>query len=358
MTGLNSTRQWAVSLFILLSLIGCSKDNPAHTSLIYAFGTMIELTVLGVDNQKAQEVENAIAEDFARMHRDWHAWENGPLGQTNDAIAAGKAIEAHPMILPLLSKGQELAEKSQHLFNPAIGKLIALWGFHGDPNKPRTPPEQAEIEKLLDANPRMSDLTLNNDQLTSNNPSVKLDFGAFGKGYGIDLAIEHLKQLGVKDAIINAGGDLRAIGSRGGLPWRIAVRSPSGHGVFAMLHVSGDESVFTSGDYERHFQHEGKNYHHIIDPRTGFPAEGTKSVTVIHPNATVADAAATALFIAGPDKWQEIAASLGINVVLLVDSEDNIHMTPAMAERIQFMEDDLNIIQGAPQQATGTEENG
>lgn len=336
---------------LLISLLSsCSEPTPPQTSLIYAFGTMIELTIQGVDKQTLENAQTAINEDFSRMHKEWHAWENGPLGRVNTSIATDQAINTPASVLPLLTRGKTLAEQSQHLFNPAIGKLIALWGFHGDPNKPRTPPEQEKIAALLKANPRMSDLQLDGNKLTSTNPNVKLDFGAFGKGYGIDLAITHLQELGVKNAIINAGGDLRAIGSRADQPWRIAVRDPSGEGVFALLEVSGNESVFTSGDYERKFEHQGKTYHHIIDPRSGYPAQGTQSVTVIHPNATTADAASTALFVAGPEGWYDIATSMGIHYVLLIDKNNVVHMNPAMAERIQLVNEDANIQLSKPLQ--------
>jgi thiamine biosynthesis lipoprotein len=187
----------------------------------------------------------------------------------------------------------------------------------------------------------MSDIEVEGILIRSKNPAVKLDFGAIGKGYGIDLAVAHLRELGIDNAIVNAGGDLRAIGDRSGQPWRIAIRRPTG-GVFGIIGVSGDESVFTSGDYERNFIYEGKTYHHIIDPRTGWPAEGTRAVTVIHTDGTTADAAATALFVAGPDHWYEIAKRMGIRYVLLLDSEGTVHMNPEMAERIELMDRDAD----------------
>jgi len=94
--------------------------------------------------------------------------------------------------------------------------------------------------------------------------------------------------------------------------------------------------VFTSGDYERYYMYKGKRYHHIIDPRTGYPAEGSQSVTVITKDSGLADAAATALFVAGPDHWYELAKKLGLKQVLLVDSEGKIHVSPQMLERTHF----------------------
>jgi len=96
--------------------------------------------------------------------------------------------------------------------------------------------------------------------------------------------------------------------------------------------------IFTSGDYERFFEYEGKRYHHIIDPRDGYPARGTRSVTVLHERGSTADAAATALFVAGPSRWQEIARRMGIDRVMLVDDRGQIHISLAMAQRVQFLD--------------------
>lgn len=194
----------------------------------------------------------------------------------------------------------------------------------------------------------MSDLDIDGFKLSSSNPAVKLDFGAYGKGYGIDRAIESLKDMGIHNAIINAGGDLRAIGSRAGTPWRIAIKKPTGMAVLGVIKTDTDESVFTSGDYERNYAYEGKRYHHIIDPRTGYPAEGVASVTVIHTDATTADAAATALFVAGTSDWHRIARQMGIKYVLVIDSQGTLHMNPAMQKRIELLKTDNKIIISPP----------
>ena len=107
----------------------------------------------------------------------------------------------------------------------------------------------------------------------------------------------------------------------------------------ASIELAGDASVFTSGDYERFFEVDGKRYHHIIDPRSGWPANKTTSVTVIHDNAAMADAASTALFVAGPDDWIEIARNMHIELVMLIDTDGIIHMTPAMQSRISLEPD-------------------
>ena len=339
----------AAVLLSLLLLSACSQQSAAPiTNHFLAFGTLIDLSIQGVSQQKADEVTAIIEQDFKLMHHAWHAWDPGPLGRVNRLIPGGEAFSVPPSLLPLIKMGTELAEQSGNRFNPAIGKLISLWGFHSSDPGGWTPPSDKAIEKLLQANPRMSDISFNGVEIRSSNPDVDLDFGAFGKGYGIDLAMEHLKELGIKNAILNAGGDLRAIGSRGGQPWRIAIRSPNRETPLALLRVEGDESVFTSGDYERKYSYQGKLYHHIIDPRSGYPAEGSRSVTVLHDDATRADAAATALFVAGPKEWFQVARAMGIRYVLLLDSSNTVHMNPAMAERVELLETGLTIKLSAP----------
>lgn len=328
--------RFCVLLSVLLS--GCDSDRVVFNDRFLAFGTLVELTIADTTTEQAIAAAEAVDEDFQKMHRAWHAWDPGPLGRVNRLLKTGERFAAPPSVLPLIILGRDLSAKSGSLFNPAIGRLIEAWGFHSDDPADKHPPQKELIEKLLEQNPRMHNITIDGIYLNSDNPAVKLDFGAFGKGYGIDLAIAHLRERGINNAILNAGGDLRAIGSRFGTPWRIAIRRPGETGVIASILIRGDESVFTSGDYERNFSWQGRHYHHIIDPRTGYPAEGTTSVTVVHANAATADAAATALFIAGPDHWYPIARAMGLRYVLLIDREGTLHMNPAMKERLDLIE--------------------
>ena len=173
--------------------------------------------------------------------------------------------------------------------------------------------------------------------MSSKNPAVRLDFGGIAKGYAIDLACESLKLLGVRNAIVNAGGDLRAFGGHGDRPWRIAVRHPGG-GIIGSLETGADEAVFTSGNYERFRQDDESRYPHILDPRTGWPVRNLSSVTVVANEGWLADAAATALIVAGPDEWVDVARSMGVRQVLLVDENGKTYLTPEMDRRVDFEE--------------------
>ena len=327
-------------IWILLSgliLIGCSQ-KPLYEEEFYVFGTLVNVSIWGVSTAQAQQAVNTMAHDFQSMHHRWHAWEPGPLVDLNKAIAAGQVWTVKDeSLLALIQQSQLLSQQSEGLFNPAVGQLIKLWGFHRSefPDYDTLPPSTA-IATLVAQAPNMADIQLQGNQVSSRNRAVQLDFGAIAKGYAIDLAVKKLQQEGINNAIVNAGGNLKVIGQKGTESWRIGIRHPSGQGVLAAISVSGEESVITSGNYERFHKYKGKHYSHIIDPRNGMPVHGVTSVTVIDPSGTRADAAATALMVAGLSNWHRIAKQMGIKYVMVVDEAATIYMNPAMAKRVEF----------------------
>jgi thiamine biosynthesis lipoprotein len=182
----------------------------------------------------------------------------------------------------------------------------------------------------------MAELWIEGSTVSSDNPHVEIDLGAYAKGHALNRAVEFLQAQGFPDVIVNAGGDLCTAGKHGDRPWRIGIRHPQGSGVIASLELSGDECVMTSGNYERYRAHEGIRYSHILDPRTGYPVEQITSVTVLSPDGDLADAAATALSVAGLQDWRRIARQMGVDRVMLVDESGEILLTPAMQARIQI----------------------
>jgi len=330
------TRRFIV-LLLSLAASACSQHNSdAFHDQFFAFGTLIDLTLYGVDPAAARQASEFIEQDFQNMHGNWHAWETSALTRLNTQLASRETAIADRSILPLIKEANRLSQLSNGLFNPVIGELISLWGFHDNPLPIGTLPDADTIKQLVAQLPSVDDITIEDNRISSRNPAVRYDLGAFAKGYAIDRAIERLQELGISNAIVNAGGDLRAIGRHGDRPWRIGIRHPRQAAILASVEIDGDTSVFTSGDYERFFEVDGIRHHHIIDPRSGYPADRTASVTVIYNNAATADAAATALFVAGPEEWFTVARDMGISLVMLIDTDGVIYMNPAMQSRIQF----------------------
>ena len=333
-------------LFCVIFLAACTSRSTVYHEQLLVFGTVVDIQLWGVKEAQGQQVVTRLAKDFEYMHRVWHAWHPGTLGRVNALLASGETFSAAPSILPLIKRGTELSQLSSGLFDPAIGKLVALWGFASD-TPPKGPPPSAEaIRAILDQHPSMADIQLEGIHMRAQNPSLKLDFGAFAKGYAVDRAIDVLRELGIQHAVVNAGGDLRAIGRHGDRAWRVGIRHPRAEGILASVEVEGDESVFTSGDYERYFDWEGKRYDHIIDPRSGYPAEGLSSVTVFSQQADLADAAATAVFVAGPkaSDWLPVARAMGISGVMLVDEQGVVQITPGIRQRIKFEPENMPTI--------------
>ncbi len=335
-------------IYLTVALIGstalvsaCDERVKQYDYSIFAFGTLIDVTLYDVNKSQAEEAFSQLQHDFDQYHQDWSPWTNGDLAQLNKKIE--QSLDNSPItlpahLIPILKTSIELSKKSEHYYNPAIGKLINLWQFHRYQDEDIQPPEASQIQALIKKNPRLTDLEINDEnQLTSRNPAVSLNFGAFAKGYAIALEIDQLKKLKIQNAVINAGGDLSVIGQHGDRAWNIGIRHPREDNIIASIEVQDNESVFTSGDYERFYVYQNKRFHHILDPNTGYPTQDAQSVTVLHQDAGHADAAATALFVAGSKQWQRIAKNMGIHYAMLIDADGDIHLTPAMEKRIKFL---------------------
>lgn len=330
--------------YVLTVLTGCQQDDAIYKRQILSFGTQIEVTLYGIDPVQADRAILQIEKELDVMHQQWHAWQKGTLTELNQKLISGIAFEADPAILPLIIESQQLYLKSKGLFNPAIGKLIELWGFYRDnPEDNTLIPNASEIKRLIVSNPNMSDILIHGNILTGTNPDLQIDLGGYAKGYGVDRLIEHLKKQGIDNALINAGGDLGAIGQPGTRAWKIAIQDPNNNQPLAWLELMNGESVFSSGNYQRNFKKGGRTYHHIIDPRSGYPSEQAKAVTVVHKIGAIADAAATALMVASANEWFEIAKSMGLKHFLIIGENGQLYADSKFAKRLHLIENTRNI---------------
>jgi thiamine biosynthesis lipoprotein len=311
---------------------------PARETFVerrmFAMGTWVD-TILESDDETNDEKTFEDIESLLRaFERDYYAWSDGELSEINDAIAASRPIRPTAEMTQLLTRAMQLSALSERAFEPGIGSLVELWGFHSSTETASVPAPDF-IRAWLDAHISIGDLSIENGTVVSTNPELKLDLGAIAKGEAVDRIIDLLRARGLQNAVVNAGGDLRVLGTRTDRPWRIGIQAPRDDELLGYIELSDGEAAFTSGDYERYFDSGERRMHHILDPTTGYPAAHTQAVTVLAADGVTADAAATALFVAGPDRWRDAAARLNITTALRVDASGAIEMTEAMRTRLK-----------------------
>jgi thiamine biosynthesis lipoprotein len=278
-------------------LLACNR--PQETQLRFtAMGTLVDVIVYGSDPESAERAAAEVESLFHELHAAWDPWGEGELGRLNQAMDGGSVLDPGHELYVVLARAADLSRASGGRFDPAIGGLVRLWGFSRDDASPEEPPEADEITAEL-AQAKPLDAVLRGDGRIAASPGLAIDLGGFAKGVAVDRAIGQLRAAGVENAIVNAGGDLRAIGRHGDRPWRIGIRDPRSTAVLAVIEIAGDEAVFTSGDYERYFVHDGTRYHHILDPRSGWPAQHWRSVSVIAPACLAAGALSTIAMLSG-----------------------------------------------------------
>ena len=324
---------WLVLLWLLAA---CSPPLP-YQQQAYVFGTLVEVSVYGAPEAQAQQAVAAVLTRFDQLHRTLHAWQPSDLSRLNAALAQGQRLPVTPELAAMLRDAQTLSIQSDSLFNPAIGGLIALWGFHADAPQARVP-AAAAIASWVKAAPSMSDLHIENDTVWSDNPAVQLDLGGYAKGRALDEAVRILKANGIDNALVNIGGNVIALGRHGDRPWRVGIQHPRQPGTLATLDLLDGEAIGTSGDYQRYFEVGGRRYSHLIDPRSGQPASGMQSVTVLlggEQAGTRSDALSKPLFIDGVAQLANQAAHLGVAAYLAVDSSGQVHVSPAMKARLR-----------------------
>lgn len=326
-----------LALLVVAASQGCSRPQVMHQEA-YVFGTRVDLSVYGETAETAETAMAAVLREFDRLHRSYHAWEPSELTRLNAAIARGERIEVSDELAALLRDAQRLAALGDGLFDPAIGGLIALWGFHDDEFVPVRPDPDA-LAALIAAHPRMTDLSIDGNWVSSANPAVRIDLGGYAKGYALDRAVAILRERGIANALVNIGGNVMALGGKGNAPWRLGIQHPREPRPLATLPIYDGEAIGTSGDYQRFFELDGVRYAHLLDPRSGEPARGTQSLSVlITPRAdagTLSDAASKPAFIAA-DGWREQTRRYGIEHALRVDQDGVIEVTRALRARLQL----------------------
>jgi len=329
-----------LALLSVFLLAGCKGKEPLYQEQGYVFGTLVEISIYGEDETRAKEAASEVMQEFQRLHDMLHAWKPSELSELNTAFANGESLAISAELVSILQDATRLSLQSQGLFNPAIGGLVQLWGFHDDEFKPALPDEK-QIAKWVKANPQMSDISIEQGRAESKNKSVQVDLGGYAKGYALDRAAELFRKQGIHNALINIGGNILALGQHGDRLWRVGIQHPRKSGALAMLDLRDGEAIGTSGDYQRYFMLGKVRYCHLINPRSGYPMQGVEAVTVLTSGAhagVLSDVASKPLFITGASGWREAARQMGVSDAMLVDVQGHIHLTESLQKRLEFSE--------------------
>jgi thiamine biosynthesis lipoprotein len=289
-------------------------------------GTVVQVTVPEKDGPKA---EAAFAE-IKRLEQVLSSYK-----EDSDAVAlsrhSGEMVKVRPETIEVLSIAKGMADMTEGAFDPTVGALSKLWGYSGEAGEA---PEDADIKDAL-KQVGFKGLAIDREGLSAGlmKKGMAINLGGIAKGYIVGKAVIALKGQGVKKGIVKAGGDMAVWNEADDKPFNIGIQHPRKDGLLAEVQVL-NSAVATSGDYERFFIKNGKRYHHILNPKTGYPAEGVLSATVIAKDPARADALSTAIFVMGTEKGMALIERLPDTEGIIVDENGVPHASKGFIGRV------------------------
>jgi thiamine biosynthesis lipoprotein len=289
----------------------------------FLLDTLVEMTVACRSEQQANEAMSAAYEEMRRIEALLSRYRNGSqISQLNTDAGKDQVVQVSREVHDILQRSLQYAVLTDGLFDITIGPIVDLWGI-GTPYQ--QVPDESELQRVLPYVGYQNVEISENGGIRLRYPEVKLDLGGIAKGYSIDRAIEVLRGYDMISALVNAGGDIRGIGTKpDGTPWRIGIQHPRKPNDIVGVIQLQDAAVATSGDYERFFMHNNIRYHHIFVPHTGMPAQACQSVTIITKTAEAADVFATAVFVMGPERGLKFIEDQTDVEGMIIDSDGNM----------------------------------
>src|SRR5450432_905896 len=319
---------------------GVGHPSPVAESFA-VMGTEATLTIWTADAPRARQAfadARAELERLERLMTDWERPEWAPSDVVRINKAAGKsAVKVDAETLTVIEQALDMSRRSEGAFDITFAAMKGLWKFDEDLD-PTVPPA-AELErrrKLINWRDVVVDRRARTVKLRR--AEMRIGLGGIAKGYAVDRCVAVLRRGGFADFMVQAGGDLFVAGSKGPANWMVGVRNPRGtpRDVIARMPIK-DHAFSTAGDYERAFVLDGKRYHHIIDPKTGYPATASRGVTIMAPNAFLADALDDAVFILGPEKGLALCAKFPDTATVIVDGRNKVWMSPSLRGKLVLL---------------------
>lgn len=337
-----------VTTALLGAVTGCSRKADVHVSQLNVLGTVAQVSIAGLAPEQAGEATRSAEQALTSLdHIGYTFGSGGELQRVNEALGNGRTIAVSDEMVELVEWSRQLSLASNGLFNPAAGDLTALWEFHCETETCDTPPPYPdEVQALVDAKtaevmrrpPVMDDVMVRGNRMSSRNRQVRLEFGDIIRGLALDIAIRSLREAGAANAMINIGGNVHTSGMRADHAWWIGIPDAGGSHLIGSIETGDNESVFTVHALDAAPGRQDRIYRRLIDPRSGQPASGIRSVTVVHDSAMVASAAATAFLVAGTGGWKAVADRMDVHALLLITADGTIYTSPALDHRIHWKE--------------------
>ena len=339
-------------MLILVSMLnflctGCA-EKPAQIQVFsrenFIMDTVIRISVYSADPKLGQAALDAAFAEFSRIDRlaDRFAESATHKAESSDVIrinlsAARVPVSVSEDTMVMLEKSVNIAALSEGAFDVTIAPVVDIWGFKDAEHQIPGGQELKEKLALVDYKRIRTDREQKTVFLPEDGTAV--DLGGIAKGYATDMAVRELRRLGITSAMINAGGNVYALGAKpDGTLWRVGIQDPrDSEKIIAVLSVK-DTAVVSSGDYERYFMLDGIRYHHILDPATGEPARKMISATVLNSSAADADALSTAVFVLGPERGAALIRELSATQAVFVDNEQTISYSRSLEEQIEFLD--------------------
>ena len=264
-------------------------------------GTVVEMELRAMPPARARTAGDAAYMEMDRLARMMNHYDAASVVSEINRCAGTCSVLAPPELIEVLRMAQTLSQRSAGAFDITIGALQA-WRFSGDaPDLPDAGVVAAQ-QRLID----YRDLTIDGDRVRLRRRGMRIDLGGIAKLYILDAGLRILRAHGVTRALINGGGDIAAM-SGDARPWRIGIREPRTAALAGFIELT-DGYVASSGDYERFFMHRGRRYHHILDPRTGYPTTDMQHVSVVGRELTAVNGLSAALMVLGPTRAQALIA--------------------------------------------------
>ncbi len=319
----------AFIIFFIVGLLinnGDEEERPKVKRMLPSLGTVVEIIIPESDPAIQKGAFEAAFNEITRidsLFTDYN--DSSAVGVIN--LATPGMIKTIPEVAALIQRSLLFSEKTGGAFDVTVGGLVRLWGFKDESM-------HVPAKDSLDAVRAMvgwKNLSISDDSLVEKRSGLKIDLSGIAKGYAVDKAFDVLNDLGVKSFLINAGGEIRCKGDG----WTTGVQDPRDPNGIVEVILPGEKAVATSGDYQNYFEVDGVRYCHLFDPATGSPAGKVASVTVLADDVATADALATALFVAGLGKSEEIMKNFPGCEFLIIGKDGKKHYSPGFKKYIR-----------------------